>query len=255
MSNDRIVLLTYEGEFGRIAANSLDRRFDDLAVIVEAPASRLAMAKRRLRRLGLAHVLGQILFSIFQRFQLAMARRRVAEIAAAFGLEARWPTGRKMIRMSSINSPECVAELRSLAPRAILVVGTRLISRDVLTSIGVPFINYHSGITPKYRGVHGGYWAQARGDTENFGVTVHLIDEGIDTGGVIYQAKVQPGPNDNFSTYPYLQIAAALPLLELAARDAIAETLTTRAVDLPSCLWSHPTFWNYLTVGFRRGIW
>ncbi len=73
----------------------------------------------------------------------------------------------------------------------VLVVGTRIISRKVLVAVAAPFINYHDGITPKYRGIHGGYWASAQSDLANFGVTVHLVDPGIDTGEVLYQARLQ----------------------------------------------------------------
>jgi hypothetical protein len=56
-------------------------------------------------------------------------------------------------------------------------------------------------------------------------VTVRLIGERIDTGGVHYQPHVAPAVADNFSTYLYLQLAAALPLLVQAARNAIAGKL------------------------------
>jgi folate-dependent phosphoribosylglycinamide formyltransferase PurN len=255
MSNSRVVLLTYDGEFGRIAANFLHDHFDDLTVILESPVSRASLLRRRLQRLGFIRVSGQVLFMIFKHFQLAMSRRRIAEIASAFHLRTDRLTGRNIARLSSVNSIECATLLRKLNPRAVLVVGTRLISCEILTSIGAPFINYHAGITPKYRGVHGGYWALAQGDPENFGVTIHFVDEGIDTGSVIYQAKVQTDVTDNFSTYPYLQIAVALPLLEMAARDAIAGRVRARAVDLPSFIWSHPTLWSYLATGLRQQIW
>src|SRR5262252_1716564 len=204
MRTHRVVLLTSESEPGRMAARYLAARLPALAVIVESPVPRSLVLRRRLRRLGLAHVGGQ---------------------------------------------------LERLQPQAILVVGTRLIAEEVLRAIDAPFINYHAGITPKYRGVHGGYWAQAEGDPGNFGVTVHLVDRGIDTGEVLYQERLAPSANDNYSTFPYLQLVAALPLLERAARDAVNGTLRPEKLDLPSKLWSHPTLWQYIKTGLRRGVW
>ena len=84
---------------------------------------------------------------------------------------------------------------------------------------------------------------------------MHLVDEGIDTGSVLYQMRVAPTAQDNYSTYPYLQLAAALPLLERAARDAVGGTLRTQKVDLPSRLWSHPTLGQYIKTGWRSGVW
>src|SRR5438093_9923670 len=48
----------------------------------------------------------------------------------------------------------------------VVVNGTRIISEAVLTASDAVFINMHAGITPKYRGVHGGYWALYNGDGE-----------------------------------------------------------------------------------------
>jgi methionyl-tRNA formyltransferase len=238
-----------------MAARYLAARLPALAVIVEHPMSRSLVLRRRIRRLGLAHVGGQLAFMLFQRMQQQTAKRRIAEIARVAGLDARWPDESEIIRVPSVNSPECIGQLQRLQPQAILVVGTRMIARDVLRAVDAPYVNYHAGITPKYRGVHGGYWAKVEGDQDNFGVTVHLVDEGIDTGEVLYQARLSPTAKDNYSTYPYLQLAAALPLLERAARDAMAGTLRTQKVDLPSRLWSHPTLWHYIKAGWRSGVW
>jgi folate-dependent phosphoribosylglycinamide formyltransferase PurN len=255
MRTDRVVLLTCEGATGRIAARYLADHFRMLAVIVENPISRSVLLRRRISRLGFARVGGQLAFMLFQRIQQKAAQQRVTEIVRTLGVETGWPDEAEVIPVSSVNSPECIGHLRRLQPQAILVVGTRIIAGEVLRAVDAPFINYHAGITPKYRGVHGGYWALAEGDDGNFGVTVHLVDEGIDTGGVLYQARPAPTARDNYSTYPYLQLAAALPLLERAARDAMAGTLRTEKVDLPSRLWSHPTLWHYIKTGWRSGVW
>lgn len=255
MLTDRVVLLTSEGEPGRIAAHYLAACFPALAVIVEKPVPRLLLLRRRIKRLGLVRVSGQLALMLFQRFQQTASKSRIAEIIRDAGLDAPRSDESRIIRVLSVNSPECIGHLRRLRPKAILIVGTRIIAREVLQCVDAAFINYHAGITPKYRGVHGGYWAKAEGDLGNFGVTVHLVDEGIDTGDVLYQTRLAPSVKDNYSTYPYLQLAAALPLLERAARDAVAGTLRPERVDLPSHLWSHPTLWHYFRTGWRRGVW
>jgi hypothetical protein len=72
---------------------------------------------------------------------------------------------------------------------------------------------------------------------------------------VLYQARLTPTHADNYATFPYLQLAAALPLMEQAARDALAGKLAPQTVNLPSRLWSHPTIWSYVAAGLRRGAW
>jgi folate-dependent phosphoribosylglycinamide formyltransferase PurN len=255
MPRGQVALLVIENDLCRIAARSLAKRFPDLKIIVERHVSRGALLRRRIARLGLIHVAGQLAFMSLARILQVTSRRRIKEILDDAHLEARWPEGCELIEVPSVNSPECVALLQKLNAHVVLVVGTRIISRSVLSAVAAPFINYHDGITPKYRGIHGGYWAAAEGDLDNFGVTVHLIDAGIDTGDVLYQARFVPTSSDNYTTFPYLQLASALPLMERAAQDAIAGALKPRKIDLPSRLWSHPTLWDYLATGLKRGSW
>ncbi|MGD9501510.1 MAG: formyl transferase [Methyloceanibacter sp.] len=249
----RVVLLTCEGEFGRIAANDLAPRFPGLLTVIDAQPSRLALLRGRARRQGMAAAAGQAAFMVFQRAQRLYSERRIEAIKRASGLDDG-PIGTEALHMD-VNSEACRALLRKERPAVVLVMGTRLIAAATLSAVNAPFVNYHAGITPKYRGVHGAYWACAEGDPANCGVTIHLVDTGIDTGAILYQERIEPGPGDNFSTYPYIQLAAGLPLLARAGEAALAGKLAPVEVDLPSKLWSHPTLWDYLAAGFGRGAW
>lgn len=209
------VLLTCEGEFGRIAANYLAPHFPGLLTIVDGPQSRLALLKGRAKRLGPAAAAGQVAFMAFQRLQRRYSSGRIEAIKREFRLDDG-PPQLGVERVDDVNGEACRMLLRERKPGVVLVMGTRLIAQATLLAAEAPFVNYHAGITPKYRGVHGAYWARATCDAANCGVTVHVIDAGIDTGAILYQERISPGPADNFSTYPYLQLAAGLPLLARA---------------------------------------
>ena len=161
----------------------------------------------------------------------------------------------KVHRVSSANSLEAQDLLQKLNPQIVIVSGTRILSKALLSKISCPIINMHAGITPKYRGVHGAYWAFAQGLPDLAGVTVHYVDAGIDTGKVIMQALVKKTEQDNFTTYPILQIIAGLPLLEAAVKDILAGG-HPESVSLTqeSSLWSHPTVFEYLYFRFSRGV-
>ena len=120
-------------------------------------------------------------------------------------------------------------------------------AEGTLRCIPAIFINMHAGITPLYRGVHGGYWALAREDPCNCGVSVHLVDEGIDTGSVLGQSLIEPTDADNFVTYGFLQLGAGIPLLMNAVRQALNGQVTTiKSPEGPSRFWSHPTLCSYI---------
>jgi phosphoribosylglycinamide formyltransferase-1 len=249
----RAILLTCEGEFGRIAANYLAPRFPELVTVIDAPLSRLTLLRGRARRQGATVAAGQAAFMAFQRLQRLYSAARIDAIKRAFALDSGAIA--TAVEHFDVNSQACRSFLREQRPSVVLVMGTHLIEEATLRAANAPLVNYHAGITPKYRGVHGAYWARARGDEANCGVTVHLIDSGIDTGAILYQARIVPESRDNFSTYPYLQLAAGLPLLARAGEDAASGKLAPIKVDLPSKLWSHPTLWSYLAAGLGRGAW
>lgn len=135
------------------------------------------------------------------------------------------------------------------------VYGTRIIGKRTLAAVPASFINYHAGITPKYRGQHPVYWALVENDRSHAGVTIHLVDEGVDTGAVLYQETVQVSPRDNITTYQYVQMAVALPLFVRAIEDALCDRINPRTVDLPSRLWFPPTLRQYVMNGIRRSVW
>ena len=182
------------------------------------------------------------------------SRPRIRKLILDYGLSNSAPPKNITEFVDSINNDKTIALLKQYKPEAVIVNGTRIISKKVLSSIDAPFINTHMGITPKYRGVHGGYWALAMGDDVNCGVTVHLVDQGIDTGGVLYQDTIRPDKSDNFNTYPIHQIAKAIPLMISALDDVKEKCINVKKGVLPSRLWYHPTILEYVKYWMQRGV-
>lgn len=85
---------------------------------------------------------------------------------------------------------EDVAEIQSLQPDLIFSAGWRRLLPDSLFSIpkhGV--LNLHDGKIPEYRGFAPINWAVINGE-DKLGITIHYIDEGIDTGDIILQKEI-----------------------------------------------------------------
>jgi folate-dependent phosphoribosylglycinamide formyltransferase PurN len=252
---DGIVLLTSGGPMAACVANALAQRFGSILVLEEEPEPKWSMLYRRARRLGWLTALGQAGCGALLRFMAGRTRARVERIIGEHALVTTLSQSIERRQIGSVNSKACRDALRALQPRVIAVYGTRIIRRETLNATAAPFINYHAGINPKYRGQHPGYWALVNGDAENAGVTVHLVDEGVDTGDVLYQARVTFAPEDNITTYQWVQLGAALPLFARAIEDALAGTLEPQRVRLPSRQWFPPTLWAYAWNGLRRGVW
>jgi methionyl-tRNA formyltransferase len=94
------------------------------------------------------------------------------------------------------NRPEFVAALRALAPDLLVVVGYMGIFKSELLAVpGLLAVNFHASLLPAYRGKHPVFWALRHGERWS-GLTVHVIDRGVDTGDILYQVRVRTRRND-----------------------------------------------------------
>lgn len=64
------------------------------------------------------------------------------------------------------------------------------VSLDTLSS--ATFLNVHYANFPKYRGMHSIVWAMLNGD-KKIGVTIHVMDEFIDAGPILWQHRIKVG--------------------------------------------------------------
>lgn len=251
-----ILLLAQDGNSSRFVFNALKRDFDICGVVLEDPVPLSHFLKRRVQKLGVRTVLGQLAFrSAIVPILAKSGRARIRDIEREHGLDSAPIDPSKVTHVRSVNSEECRAALKRFSPAVVIVNGTRIIAGSTLAAAHAPFVNIHAGITPLYRGVHGGYWALAEGRPDLFGVTIHLVDTGIDTGGVLAQARIQPTTRDNFATYPYLQYAAALPILPHVIKSVLSGNVQPSTPPPgESRLWSHPTLFQYVRVLVGKGV-
>jgi folate-dependent phosphoribosylglycinamide formyltransferase PurN len=251
----KIVVLAQASETTWMMVNALRSTYPDIEVLLEQPVSRLALLRRRAKRIGFLSVFGQVMFILMAPILCRSAPSRREELIRQAGLSAEKPSDINVQECTSVNSSECIAWIATRNPDVVVVNGTRIISADVLGSSNAVFLNTHCGITPAYRGVHGGYWALYQGHPERMGVTVHVVSTGIDTGDIVYQEAASVDSQDSFLTYPIKQYIAGIPLMLKAIDDVARNRLRTFVrKDLPSSLWHHPTLLQYVGARWSRGV-
>jgi folate-dependent phosphoribosylglycinamide formyltransferase PurN len=251
----KIVILAQDSASTWMMVNALRHDYPELKVLIEQGESRATLLRRRAARKGFWEVFGQVLFMSSVPLMCASGKQRRRELIAAAGLSAERPEAVPTHHVESVNSQECIDLLATERPDVVVVNGTRIISAKVLAACDAVFLNTHCGITPAYRGVHGGYWALFQNDAANAGTTVHLVNQGIDTGDIVYQQRIDIDAQDNFLTYPVKQYIVGIPLMRRALDDVRNNRLrTTSRGDLPSALWLHPTLWQYLGARLFRGV-
>lgn len=245
----KIIILARDCDSTNVVYNYLKNHFEIDTVVFETPIPRKKQFLNRAKRLGYFNAISQVIFflciaPVIKKF----SQKRKAEIFKEYDLDETGPPEPVIKRIRYANTDEGRSLLKQLNPDLIIVNGTRIISKKTLESVPATFINIHTGITPAFRGVHGGYWAVAKGKKNLFGTTIHYVDTGVDTGGIIEQVFIDPPPKDNFYTYPYLQYATVLPVLKQVIQCFIDgnKPPTKHPVTSDSELWFHPTIFQWL---------
>lgn len=250
-----IVAVTGGGPYAWAILNAMAEAFGPITVIEEAPEAKSVFLRRRLRKLGLTETLGQFAMMTATRAGKALSRKRIRQIVTEHALHVEPGPLLTRLAVGSINDAATHLVLAGLQPKVLFLAGCRLLTPATLARVTCPVINYHAGICPAYRGMNGGYFALATGDHQNFGSTVHLVDAGVDTGGILYQQRLVPASSDTFFTYAMLMAAGSRAIAIQAVHDALAGSLRPVTTDLPSRQWFHPTLWSYVLTGLRTGVW
>lgn len=250
-----IVVVTEGGPHIWAIVNAIADRVGPVSVVLETPESKKRLLLGRARRQGWISAVGQLGTMVLTRLGKRFLAGHTDRLIAEEKLDTEPRQGQAIIHVPSANGLECLKEITSIKPGVVLLAGCRLLSKDMLAKMPCPVLNYHAGIAPKYRGMNGGYWALASGDAQNFGTTVHLVDAGVDTGGVLKQARGKPRTGDTIASYALRQAAFSRDICVEAVGNALVGRLETIDPGLPSKQWYHPTIWFYLWTGLTKRIW
>lgn len=93
-----------------------------------------------------------------------------------------------------------------------------ILKKEIIEMVPKGFINFHFGLLPQCRGPQPILWHIINNDAEA-GITLHRIDEGIDTGPIVLQEKMAIRPTDTYgivqSNMGYLGAKAAATLFKI----------------------------------------
>ena len=125
--------------------------------------------------------------------------------------KAALDSGLRVMQPSSLKDPEEVAKVAQLRPDVIVVAAYgKLLPPSVLDIPRHGCLNIHPSLLPRYRGASPVAAAILAGDAST-GVSIMLLDRGLDTGPVLAQERVEILPADTTGSL-------SARLSELAAR-------------------------------------
>lgn len=102
-----------------------------------------------------------------------------------------------IITSKNVNSADFIAQIQAYECELLVSMSFNQIFKEELLS-RYPIINCHAGKLPFYRGRNILNWALIN-DEKEFGISVHFVDSGIDTGDIIIQKSYAINDSDDYS--------------------------------------------------------
>jgi len=100
----------------------------------------------------------------------------------------------EVLQPTRIKAREAIEAIRRLNPDLIVVMAYgQILPREVLQIPKIACLNLHASILPRWRGAAPIQAAIAAGDRET-GITVMYMDEGLDTGDILLEKKIEIAP-------------------------------------------------------------
>ena len=249
----------------RLIANCVHREIGLRAIIIEGDVpprlQRLKdLAKAYLRLIGCG-----VAMRLVRRFRgerqatlpkhLVHQEQRLLESAENRLLRAAGPAGRHWphsvmhLYVRSVNDPEFVGWCKKQNPDLLLVYGTRILRTPIIETPRLGVLNVHHSLLPDYRGNQVEFWQVLNGDLDKSGVTIHFVDEGVDTGDIVLQEAANP----NLGVDPYLLKTMNTIIAARLLPKATSLVLRGSAVRLSQTNPSTPT-WRAKDITLERRI-
>lgn len=215
----KVVFLCRDGLVARYVAHELHAEQPLDAIVTESGRdARRRKMKRTLDRTpwwrtpALAADLAAL--AVYGRRWRRELRDRLEGHPAARG----YPDGVPRFDVDDANEPASVERLRSLEPDVLMVLGTAILGSEVLSIPREAALNIHGGIVPAYRNVHSEAWAVLNDEAREVGTSILHLDEGIDSGAVALQRRVESRDHPGFFELRWRNVELAAELAREALR-------------------------------------
>jgi methionyl-tRNA formyltransferase len=213
----------------------IDARPKDIIGVAVPKGDRLTLSKGKskyfyllslLLIMGIFHFSKNVFVSLWHKLRKSFHRIGLAEDPTILGYAKR--RGIPVFAIKTPNSKSFREQLELLKPDVIINQSQSIIKKELLNIPSIGVLNRHNALLPKNRGRLTPFWVLYRQERET-GVSIHFVDEGLDSGAIVVQEKFTVSAKDTFNTLvkKNYQIAPramlnALSLLENGFNNFIA---------------------------------
>ena len=99
-----------------------------------------------------------------------------------------------------LNTSSTIAKIEKNNPCFIAIFGTGILRKPFLKKFSDRLYNLHIGDPEFYRGSSCNFWPIYQGELQHISATIHQVDNGIDTGDIIFRQAITLSNKDNEQT-------------------------------------------------------
>lgn len=194
---------------------------------------------------------GKVCYSLTNRAKDSRLRQRIFDKKDIESTIAAWDGPR--LEVANYESAEVLQWIKDRAPDYLVIHTPVWVGKKIRDLVENRVIGGHPGITPLYRGVHASFWAAYNQDFDRLGYSVFWVDKGVDTGDLIFQARLDPEPGDSFITHGWrgMKAIAQKQVEVLSNLEQGVAIPRTKHNEIPAgSNYPHPTIFQYLR--YRR---
>jgi folate-dependent phosphoribosylglycinamide formyltransferase PurN len=127
---------------------------------------------------------------LLERVERQLQRKAEQPLAEFLGDESRAFPRVKTLFTDDVNSDASAQFLKSQAPDLVVAFATGILRKPIFQAGRLGAVNAHTSLLPDYRGFWPEFWQVYDRAYTKTGISIHFIDEGVDTGDVVHTHHV-----------------------------------------------------------------
>jgi len=141
----------------------------------------------------------------------------------------------------SLNSSDSMDKLRAVAPDLLIsIAGNEIFKKPLIDLAPQGCLNLHTALLPRYRGLMPSFWVLKNGEKET-GVSVFYVDEGIDSGPILVQERIDIGEMTQRQLIEHSKAIGMRAIIKAVAKIRDGDTETLPNDDDKSTYYRFPT--------------
>lgn len=173
--------------------------------------------------MGIFHFIKNSTITLADKIRKKLARKGIGKDPSI--LQYAKSKGIPVFDIKTANNKAFQEELKNLKPDVIINQSQSIIKKDLLEIPTIGVLNRHNALLPKNRGRLTPFWVLYKNEPYT-GVSIHFVNEGIDSGDIIIQESYPVERRDTFNSLVKKNYDIA-PKAMIAALDKLEAGETT----------------------------